>query len=99
MSEQLAFLDEWANNGLNFASKGVSTHFIVTALTLPKSSLTEAEAQIEQVRSKYFQSGAMKSSKVGNNDARRQLILNELLKAPFQILAIIVDKRLLVGEG
>jgi len=39
MNEYVAFLDEWGNNGLDFAKQGVSTHFIVVAITLRKEQL------------------------------------------------------------
>lgn len=52
----VAFLDEWGNNGLDFTKPGVSTHFIVVALTLPKDKLPEAEQQVEIVRKRFFKS-------------------------------------------
>lgn len=99
MQEHLAFLDEWGNNGLDFTKQGVSTHFIVTALIVRRADLPEAEAQIEVVRQQFFQQGPIKSAKVGPDDKRRKLILGSLLTAPFQVFALVVDKRQLRGEG
>lgn len=99
MHNHVAFLDEWGNNGLDFTKKQVSTHFIVVALTLPKDKLAEAESTIEAVRKRFFQTGAIKSSKVGDDHKRRKLILSALLNAPFQIFALVVDKRQLVSDG
>jgi hypothetical protein len=43
MQKRLAFLDEWGNNGLDFTKRGVSTHFIVSAIILPREDLQIAE--------------------------------------------------------
>ncbi|WP_221392494.1 DUF3800 domain-containing protein [Dyadobacter sp. NIV53] len=104
MHNHVAFVDEWGNNGLDFTKKGrggvpVSTHFIVVALTMPKDDIVQAEEVLERVRKKYFSKGIIKSSTVGTDHKRRKLILEELLKAPFQIFALVVDKRQLVSEG
>lgn len=93
MNDHIAFLDEWGNNGLDFTKPGVSTHFIVTAITLRKEQLSEAEAQLEAVRKRFFQTGPIKSAKVGSDDKRRILILKQLLTIPFQLFALVVDKR------
>lgn len=99
MNDHIAFLDEWGNNGLDFTKQGVSTHFIVNAITLRKEQLSEAEAQLEAVRKRFFQNGPIKSAKVGSDDKRRILILKQLLTVPFQLFALVVDKRELRGEG
>jgi len=99
MPEHIAFLDEYGNNGLDFTKKGISTHFIVVALTLQKANVTQAETQLETVRKQFFQNGPIKSAKVGADDKRRRLVLEQLLAAPFQIFALVVDKRQLQGEG
>ena len=99
MNDHIAFLDEWGNNGLDFTKPGVSTHFIVTAITLRKEQLSEAESQLEEIRKRFFQIGPIKSAKVGSDDKRRILILKQLITVPFQLFALVVDKRELRGEG
>lgn len=99
MHNHIAFLDEWGNNGLDFTKRQVSTHFIVVALIMTREKLTEAREQAETVRKRCFQMGPIKSSKVGDDAKRRKLVLSTLLEAPFQIFALVVDKRQLVGEG
>ena len=99
MHNQIAFLDEWGNNGLDFTKTGTTTHFIVAVVTLPKNRLAEAEATVEAVRERHFQTGAIKSSKVAQHHVRRVLVLSALLEAPFQVLAVVVDKRQLVSQG
>jgi len=99
MHNHIAFLDEWGNNGLDFSAKGVSTHFIIVALTLAKDRVAEAEEHLEGVRKQFFQKGPIKSSKVSDDHGRRRKVLTELLKAPFQIFALVVDKRQIKSEG
>ena len=99
MNDHIAFLDEWGNNGLDFTKPGVSTHFIVTAITLRKEQLSETETQLEAICKRFFQTGPIKSAKVGSDDKRRIMILKQLLTVPFQLFALVVDKRELRGEG
>ncbi len=109
MNDYIAFLDEWGNNNLKFTKSGrtgmpdhgepVSTHFIITAITLRKEQLSESESQLEAVRERFFQTEPIQSAKVGNDDKRRILILQQLLSVPFQVFALVVDKRELRGEG
>ncbi|TDB66788.1 DUF3800 domain-containing protein [Arundinibacter roseus] len=99
MQNRLAFLDEWGNNGLDFTKKGVSTHFLVTALILPREELPIAEEVLERVRKKHFQTGPIKTAKVGSNHNRRREVLVDLTDAPFRIFALVVDKRQILGEG
>lgn len=99
MNNQIAFIDEFGNNGLNFESEGVSTHFIVTAILIDKDNLDEIESQIEEIRKANFQTGEMKSSKISNNDTRRLKILTELNNINYHIFSVVIDKRELKGEG
>jgi hypothetical protein len=99
MNNQIAFIDEFGNNGLDFESEGVSTHFIVTAILVDKDNLENVENKIEEIRKKNFQAGEMKSSKVSDNDGRRLKILNELNEVNYHIFSVVIDKRELKGEG
>lgn len=104
MQNHLAFLDYWGNNSLDFkfksgAGQKVSTHFIITALIVPKPQLSEVSQVVKNVQETYFTSGRIDSKITGNNHKLRKQILEELVNAPFQIFALIVDKRQLVSEG
>ncbi|GGB84004.1 DUF3800 domain-containing protein [Dyadobacter sediminis] len=104
MHNHLAFLDYWGNNSLDFKNKSntrkkVSTHFIVTALIIPKQQLSEVSEVVHNVQQKYFTNGRIDTRMTGNNHKLRKQILEELATAPFQIFALIVDKRQLVSEG
>ena len=63
MNDHIAFLDEWGNNGLDFTKSGVSTHFIVVALTLRKEQLEQAQTQLEILRGRFFQTGPINQPK------------------------------------
>ena len=99
MKNHIAFLSEWGNNGLDFTKSGVSTHFIVTALLLDKEDLSEVTRVLSAVQKRYFPNGTIKSDITGTDHNLRKLILEDLLEAPFQIFALVVDKRQLIGEG
>lgn len=84
---------------LSLPSQVFPLHFIVTAITLRKEQLSAAEAQLEAVRKRYFQTGPIKSAKVCSDDKRQILIFKQLLPVPFQLVALVIDKRELCGEG
>lgn len=99
MIEQLAFIDEFGNNSLDFSKQDISTHFIIAAIIIDPNELAAVENEIEKVRKEYFQTGEIKSSLVADNDNRRTKILNDLVTINFHIFAVVVDKRKLTSEG
>ena len=99
MERVYAFTDESGAFGWDLDNPSVSTIFVITAIIVKESELDSLRAAVEQIRAKYFQTGEMKSSKIGSNHIRRKKILAELVKLPFSILSVIVDKRLLEAKG
>ncbi|QJD98517.1 DUF3800 domain-containing protein (plasmid) [Mucilaginibacter robiniae] len=97
MKNIIAFADEYGNNSFEFSTQG--THFIVASVILKKDKLAETEQYIEDIRKRHFQTGEIKSRKVGDQHHRRLKILQELVQADFSIYAVVVNKRKLVGEG
>ncbi len=93
MERIYAFTDEYGAFGWDIDNPSVSTHFIITAIIVKESDLEEFSVAIETVRKKYFQTGEIKSQKVGSNHNRRQKILEDLLTAPFQVFAVCIDKK------
>ena len=94
-----AFIDEFGNNGLDFNNPQVSSHFIVTAIIVDEINIPVLEKGINEIRQNYFQGSEIKSSKVGKNTTRRNVILQEILKLDFRIYSLVVDKRHLHSEG
>lgn len=99
MINQIAFIDEFGNNGLDFDKEGSTTHFIVTAILVDRDKLLNIEEKVEEIRKKFFQTGEMKSSNVKDNDVRRLKIINELNNVDYHVFSIVIDKRELKGEG
>lgn len=94
----IGFADEFGNNSFDFQTQG--SHFIVTAILIKSiEHLSEIESQVEVIRKKHFQTGEIKSNKVGSNTNRRIKVLNDLLQLDFSIFSVIIDKRELTSEG
>ena len=88
----IAFADEFGNNSFDFSKEGVSTHFIVASVIINANEIDTANAELEKIRQKFFQTGEMKSQKIATNHKRRETILQELTKLNFSIYAVVVDK-------
>ncbi|MGZ3862507.1 MAG: DUF3800 domain-containing protein [Bacteroidia bacterium] len=99
MKNQIAFIDESGNNGLDFNKEGVSSHFIVTAILFDVEVLPAEEKVIEAIRKKFFQTGEIKSSNIADDDTRRIKILEALNQVNYHIFSIVIDKRELKTEG
>lgn len=95
--QTVAFADEFGNNSFAFDTQG--SHFIVCSIIVNKQDLGNIEIEVEAIRKRYFQSGEIKSNKVGPNYARRKLVLEKLCELNFQVYAVVVDKRQLVSQG
>ena len=91
MRNQIAFIDEFGNNGLYFDKEGVSNTFIVTAIIVSGEKLKGLETELEKIRKSNFQTGEIKSSKVGGNDTRRLNIVTELNALDYHIFSIVID--------
>lgn len=94
MERMYAFTDEYGAFGYDLDNPSVSTHFIITAVIVKDSDLEAYETGAEAIRKKYFQTGEIKSSKLGaDKHHRRMLILNEIAALPMHFLTICIDKR------
>lgn len=93
------FIDERGNFGYDFEKQDVSTHFIITAILVEEQKVNALENQIEDIRKKFFQSGEIKSSKVGKNHTRRLLILNSIKDLDFKIFTVVADKRKIIQSS
>lgn len=93
MDNVYAFIDEAGGFGFDFEKAKTTTHFVVSAVIIPEKVLQELETNVETIRKKYFQTGEMKSAKIGNNEHRRGLILKELSPLDFKVYSIVIDKR------
>lgn len=92
MERIYAFTDESGAFGWDLNNPNVSTHFVISAIIVKDSDLVNLKADVENIRRKHFQTGEMKSSKIGKNHERRKRILAELIKLPFSILRSLLIK-------
>lgn len=92
MYQTYAFIDEFGNHDLETIKEGASNFFILVAVLVPEEGLKDLEYQAEEVRKRYFQTGEMKSSGIGNNHKRRISILNAISDLGFKFYSLVVDK-------
>lgn len=92
-----AFIDDSGDSGFDFEKSGTSSHYTLAAVLIEEDKAPEALRQFEIVRRRHFQTGEMKSSKVGGDDTRRVRILQDLRQVPFHWLAFVVHKRDIMG--
>lgn len=88
-----AFTDEYGAFGWDIDNPSVSTHFIITAIIVKASDLDSFAQQAEALRKKHFQTGEIKSSKIGKDHRRRLRILNDLQDMPFSVFSVCIDKK------
>lgn len=99
MQNTHCFVDEYGDTSINIEKSGVSAFFIITIIFVPSDSLVSKAEAAEKIRIKYFQTGEMKSSKVGDNDERRIKILSDLNDIDFRSFSLAVDKSELYKES
>jgi hypothetical protein len=92
-TETWAFIDEYGNPNLATEVAGVSQFFIVCAVVLDGDVVQDVRLGLEAVRKAHFQTGEMKSSKLGKDRRRWQTVLAELGRVPFRFYGLVVDKR------
>ncbi|PHS39842.1 MAG: hypothetical protein COB07_05435 [Sulfurovum sp.] len=65
-----AYADEFGNNSFKFDTQG--THFIIATVIVKLDMIKTLESEIDNIREKHkFQTGELKSNKVGQNTSRR----------------------------
>ena len=93
-----AYADEFGNNSFKFDTQG--THFIIATVIVKPDNIISLELAVDEIRRIHkFQTGELKSNKVGPDTKRRIRILNDIVKLDFSIYAVVVDKRELEGKG
>lgn len=85
------FVDESGDEHLH-VDRGASPKYVLTAILVQDKDLAEFIETANKVRRFYFQTGEIKSSKVGAQAARRKLILEKLCALKFWSLSFVVAK-------
>ena len=93
MERVYAFTDEYGAFGWELNNPSVSTHFIITAIIVKESDLASFTEKAEALRKKHFQTGEIKSSKIGKDHKRRLRVLRDLEDIPFSIFSVCIDKQ------
>lgn len=96
-SQQAVFIDAFGTPDVHHLDD--STHFIIVAIVVDVGEVSKLSEKVEAIRKQYFQTGPIKSMKVGDNHARRTEILNALAALNFNAIAIAVDKRRISKDG
>lgn len=93
MERVYAFTDEYGAFGWDIDNPSVSTHFIITAIIVKESELETYVQKAEAFRKKHFQTGEIKSSKIGKDHHRRLKVLSDLEDIPFSFFSVCIDKK------
>ena len=94
-----AFIDESGDSNLDLTKKDISSHFIVTAIIVSEDDVAAFRKEAETVRQKHFQTGEIKSSKVSNDHARRERVLQDICKLNFRFTSLAVDKSAIISTS
>lgn len=87
-----AFIDEYGNTNIATDKAGVSQYFIVAAVLVGEDNLAQARVGADEVRARFFQTGEMKSKKLGADRGRWARLLADLSGLPFHFYGLAVDK-------
>ena len=86
-----AFVDESGDPNLDVAA-GATTHFAICAVCVPNEELASFRAEAEAIRTRYFQTGEIKSKLIGKNHKRRLEILRAMAAVGYHGYALVIDK-------
>lgn len=100
MQSRRVYIDESGDENLNI-STGASKFYVLAAIVVAESHANEFLLALEDLRKRYFQTGEMKSSKVGANLDRRLKILAfaRTRLPPFAVVAYRVRKELVGSQS
>jgi biotin operon repressor len=94
VQRQLVFVDAFGDTSLDTEKAGVTSQFIISGVIVDQASVETVRARFEALRQRHFQSGEMRSSKIGPNDERRIKLLTELRDVQgWKFYATAIDKR------
>lgn len=85
------FVDESGDEHLSI-DRGASSRYVLSAICVQHDKLDGFIQAADEIRRFYFQSGEIKSSKVGSDTRRRSLVLGRLCELEFWSLTFVVTK-------
>ncbi len=94
MPNRTAYIDESGNFGFDFSALGTSKYYILCAVIVENHELNNLHETVEKVkRNVGYPDSELKSSKIGNNYARRSHIISKFLDINFRVILLIADKQ------
>lgn len=99
MDKMFAYLDECGAYGFNFSTNSNSTKFIVVAVLVKETNVETIKVALSKIREEEFSGKEIKSNGIKGKHERRTKILNRVLHLPFNIFALVIDKRNLFAES
>ena len=98
MDKYYAYLDECG--GFSFKDSVLEQEhlFIVAAIVAKESDIANMDITLKEISQQDFSGQEIKSNRIKGNHTRRAKILSKVLKLPFSILCLIVDKRDILAE-
>lgn len=89
--KRIAYIDESGSFGFDFAKKGTSKYYILTAIVIESDYAKNLCTELEEIKKRNGYGGTeLKSSKV--SDKTRARIMMQLLPLSFRIVLFIADK-------
>lgn len=88
-----AYLDECGGYGFDFTKSQNSPLFIIAAILVKGSDIKTVEERIDKIRKEDFRGTEIKSKNIKGNCKRREKIIKKTLDLPYNIFALVVDKR------
>lgn len=98
MERLYAYLDECGGYGFNDSVLNQERLFIVAAIIVKETDVESVNAALDIIRKEEFGGQEIKSSNIKGNHHRRVRILNKVLRLPFNILCLIVDKKEILSD-
>lgn len=89
------YIDEFGAYGFSSKAENQTSHFILVAVIVQEKDCDSLEANVEEIRRYYFQTGEIKSSRLKGDEKghrRRCIILSKLIGLPFKVFILSVDK-------
>lgn len=93
------FIDESGDPEIEVTKIGVSKYFVLTAVILPSVDLDFIEREVKVILRNLFSGGEMKSSSIGNNIARREVVLKEISNLGFKHYSQVIDKSQIIADS
>jgi len=93
MEKYYAYLDECGGYGFNGSVLEQERMFIVAAAIIKESDIEVVNSALSSISQEDFGGQEIKSNRIKGNHSRRIRVLNKVIKLPFNIVCLVVDKR------